>query len=63
MRVVRLAVSGAAVVLLFAASAAARPAADDIRSVVPPPRGAHDVSRPAARAETLWIFDADFEDL
>jgi hypothetical protein len=51
------------VALLLATGAAARPAEDAIRRVVPPSQDAHDVSRPTARTETLWIFDADFEDL
>ena len=63
MRVGRLALLGAVVVFLFATGADARPAVDAIRRVVPPSHDAHDAARPAARTETLWIFDADFEDL
>jgi len=52
-----------AAVLLLVAGAAAGSSADAIRRVAPPSPNAHGASRPTARAETLWIFDADFEDL
>ena len=58
-----LALLSVAAAFLLVTGAAARPAADAIRRVVPLSQGAHYASRPAARAETLWIFDADFEDL
>ncbi len=59
----RLALLSVAAAFLLVTGAAARPAADAIQRVVPLSQGAHYASRPAARAETLWIFDADFEDL
>ena len=52
-----------AVAFLLATGVAAHPAADAIRRVVAPSPDAYEVSRPTARTETLWIFDADFEDL
>jgi len=58
-----LALLSVAAAFLLAAGATARPAADAVRRVVAPSPDAHDASRPTARTETLWIFDADFENL
>ncbi len=58
-----LALLSVAVVFLLVLDATARPSADAIRRVVPRSTGADDASRPTTRVETLWIFDADFEDL
>ena len=58
-----LALLGVAAALLLATGATARPTADAIRRVAPPSPDAHYTSRPSTRTETLWIFDADFEDL
>jgi hypothetical protein len=52
------------VMLVVAGSAHAKSATDAIRRIAPTTHpGVRAVSRPAARSETLWIFDADFEDL
>ena len=62
-RAATLALQITALAFLIVTGAAARPAEDAIRRIVPPSQDAHDASRPATRTETLWIFDADFEDL
>jgi hypothetical protein len=60
-------ITGVALLLLAAVPADAAPAADAhadcVRSLaIPSPTSQHDLVQ-AARYETLWIFDADFEDL
>ena len=52
-----------AIVFLLATVAAAGPAADAIRRVAAPSPDAPNASRTTARTDTLWIFDAGFEDL
>ena len=62
-RTATLALLSVAATLFLAIGATARPGSDAIRRVVPPSPNAPNASLTAARTETLWIFDADFEDL
>ena len=60
---VALTLLGVVAVLLLCTGATARRSSDTIQRVVPSYPQTNDPARPAARLETLWIFDADFEDL